>query len=490
MRVALGGVIHETNTFCKGFTPASDFRQLAGQEILDAHTGVRSYQGGAIEACERHGYELVPIFVANATPSAIIARDAYESLRDRLLDGIREQGPWDAVCLTLHGAGVADGYDDIEGDIVRRTREIVGPDVPIVVTLDLHGNMTREMVEHADLCLPCHFYPHIDMYERGQEAIDCLAKIKAGELKPTSYLAILPMMIATTTSNLPPVSEINELCFEKEKEPGVVDCAFCHGFAPADIPQVGITVLATTNNDPERAKQIANEVASVIWERREEFPHKLRTAEEAIAAALATEGQPVILNEASDNPGGGGPGDGTHLLRAMLEANLESATFGHIWDPEVAAQAHEAGPGATIQVRLGGKHEELHGEPIEATAYVKGVTDGQFIQQSPMGRGARVDLGKMARLVINGIDVLVSSRRAQTLDPEVFLLHGIDVMRYKIVAIKSSAHFRAGFEPIAHAIIQADTPGLNSVDISSFTYHRVDPPVWPLDPNVTWEPEA
>ncbi|CAN5695649.1 M81 family metallopeptidase [soil metagenome] len=486
MRIALGGVIHETNTFCKGLTPASDFRQLAGQEIIEAHSGVRSYQGGVIEAAGRHGYDLVPIFVANATPSATIARDAYESLRDRLLDGIRNDGPFDAICLTLHGAGVAEGYDDIEGDIVRRTREIVGPDVPIVVTLDLHGNMTEEMVRQANLCLPCHYYPHIDMYERGQEAIDSLTRIVAGELNPTSHLTVLPMMIATTTSNLPPVSEINDLCFEKETEPGVLDCAFCHGFAPADIPQVGITVLATTNGNPDRAREVSEEIARAIWNRRDDFPHTLRSAEEAIEAALATEGRPVILNEASDNPGGGGPGDGTHLMRAMLAAGLEDATFGHIWDPDVAAQAHEAGPGATIEIRLGGRTEELHGEPIETSAYVKSVTDGRFIQQSPMGQGARIDLGKMARLEIGGIDVLISSERSQTRDAELFLLHGIDVMRYKIVAIKSSAHFRAGFEPIAHAIIQADTPGLNSVDLSAFTYHRVDRPHWPPESDTEW----
>jgi microcystin degradation protein MlrC len=488
MRVALGGVIHETNTFCKGLTPASDFRQLSGQEIVEAHAGVRSYAGGVIEAAERHGYELVPIFLANATPSATIARETYESLRDHLLDGIRSQGPFGALCLTLHGAGVAEGYDDIEGDIVRRAREIVGPDTPIVVTLDLHGNMTREMVELADLCLPCHLYPHVDMYERGQEAIDSLAKIASGALVPTSHLTVMPLVIPTTTSNLPPVSEFNALCFEKEKLPGVIDCAMCHGFAPADIPQIGITVLATTNDAPELARQVSEDVAREIWRRRGELRPTLRSAEEAIQAALEVEGCPVILNEASDNPGGGGPGDGTHLLRAMLAAGLDNAAFGHIWDADVAARSHEAGPGATINVSLGGKTEELHGEPLGAEAYVKCVTDGAFIQQSPMGRGGRVNLGKMARLQIGGIDVLVSSRRAQTLDPEVFLLHGIDVMRYKIVAIKSSAHFRAGFEPIAASIIQADTPGLNSVDLNAFTYHRVNRPIWPLDPDMEWNP--
>lgn len=486
MRIALGGVSHETNTFCKGLTPASDFQQLTGGEILDANTGVRSYAGGAIEAINRLGAEVVPIFLAKATPSATIARDAYEQLRDQLLDGIREAGPLDAVLLTLHGAGVAQGYDDIEGDIVQRTREIVGADVPIVVTLDLHGNMTREMVDAADALFPVHYYPHIDMYERGQEAAEIIPKLLSGEVKPAKYLAVLPMMIPTTTSNLSPVKEINEICLAHEREPKVIDCAMCHGFAPADVPQVGVGVMVMTDDDPELAREVADDVASKIWERLEAFRPELRSPEVAIQEALATEGRPVVINEASDNPGGGGPGDGTHLLRAMLEADLDSAAFGFIWDPEVAAQAHAAGPGATIEVDLGGRTEDLHGEPLHLTAYVKSTTDGRFIQQSPMGRGAQVDLGKMARLIVDGIDVIVGSKRAQTLDPELFLLHGIDVSRYKIIAIKSSAHFRAAFEPIAHAIIQADTPGLNSVDVLSFDYSRPRRPIWPLDEAVSW----
>jgi microcystin degradation protein MlrC len=216
---------------------------------------------------------------------------------------------------------------------------------------------------------------------------------------------------------------------------------------------------------------------------REQFRPIPTPPDEAFRQALATDGRPVIINETSDNPGGGAPEDATHLLRAMLDAKLEDACMGFMFDPETAAQAHKAGTGATINVRLGGKHEKLHGEPIEAEAYVKCLTDGKFTQQSPMGRGARVDLGPMARLIIGGIDVLVSSVRTQTLDPEVFLLHGIDVTRYKIVAIKSSNHFRAGFEPIAHKIIRVDTPGLVSVDLSSFPYVRIAHPVWPLDEN-------
>lgn len=172
----------------------------------------------------------------------------------------------------------------------------------------------------------------------------------------------------------------------------------------------------------------------------------------------------------------------------MLEARAASACFGFIYDPQTAAQAHDAGVGATIHVRLGGRTDRMHGEPIEADAYVADLTDGRFIRQSPMGRGAQVDLGRMARLRIGTVDVLVSSVREQTLDAEVFLHHGIDVTRYKIVALKSSQHFRAGFEPLAAHILTADSPGLTTLDLSSFPYHRVDRPVWPLDADTRYQP--
>lgn len=488
MRVAIGGISHETNTFCRGESTLDNFRErewAEGQEILGHNRGVRSYVGGIMDAAERLGIELVPTFFASATPSATIAADAYNTMLGKLLDTLRAAGEVDAVCLTLHGAGVAAGVDDIEGDIIQRVRELVGPDMPIVVTLDLHGNITQQMVDHADALLGVNLYPHTDSYDRGVEAIELIPKLVSGEVKPVMHLTHLPMMIPSTTTDLSPAKDVNELCWEMEARPGVIDCTFFHGFAPADIPKVGISVLAITDGDPDLAKQVSQGIADHIWEIREQFRVEPNPPEEVFRQALAMEGRPIIINEKADNPGGGGPGDGTHLLRAMIEADLQEACFGFIYDPETAAQAHEAGVGATIEVRLGGKTEPLHGEPIVTQAYVKSLTDGQFIQQSPMGHGRQVNLGKMARLVIGGIDVIVSSIRTQTLDAEVFLLHGIDVTRYKIVAIKSSNHFRAGFAPIAHAIIRVDTPGLVSADLSSFDYQRLQRPIWPLDENVT-----
>ncbi len=486
MRIAIGGISHETNSFCSGLTEVESFKLgewSEGQEIVQRHGGVRDYSGGVLNAAERLGIEVVPTFTANAQPSGTISKRAYEQLSGQLLAGLRSAGKVDGYCLTLHGAGVAEGIDDLEGALLTEIREMAGPELPIVVTLDLHGNLTQQMVDAATALVGVHLYPHSDMFERGQEAVELLRAIILGEAKPVMHLTTLPMMIPTTTTNFGPGHEINQLCWKWEEEPGVLDCAFFHGFPTTDIPHPCVSVIVTTDNDPTLAANIGHDVAEKIWNMREQFRPIPTPPDEAFRQALATDGRPVIINETSDNPGGGAPEDATHLLRAMLDAKLEDACMGFMFDPETAAQAHKAGTGATINVRLGGKHEKLHGEPIEAEAYVKCLTDGKFIQQSPMGRGARVDLGPMARLIIGGIDVLVSSVRTQTLDPEVFLLHGIDVTRYKIVAIKSSNHFRAGFEPIAHKIIRVDTPGLVSVDLSSFPYERIAHPVWPLDEN-------
>ncbi len=490
MRIAIGGISHETNTFCTGLTEVQNFKEgewSEGNEIIQVHRGVRDYEGGIIDAAERLSIEVVPTFATQAQPSGTISRRAYDQLSGQLLAGLRSAGKVDGYCLSLHGAGVAEGIDDLEGHLLAEIREMAGPDLPIVVTLDLHGNLTQEMLDNATALVGVHLYPHSDMFERGQEAVELLQSIVQGKVKPVMHLTTLPMMIPTTTTNFGAAHEINQICWKWEEEPGVTDCAFFHGFPTTDIPHPGVSVIVTTDNDPELAERVSRDVARRVWEMREEFRPTANPPEEAFRQALEAPGRPVIINETSDNPGGGAPGDATHLLRAMLDAKLEEACLGFMYDPETAAEAHKEGTGATIQVRLGGKHEPLHGEPIEAEAYVKCLTDGKFIQQSPMGYGARVDLGPMARLIIGGIDVLVSSVRTQTLDAEVFLLHGIDVTRYKIVAIKSSNHFRAGFEPIAHKIIRADTPGLVSVDLPTFPFTRVERPFWPLDDNATWD---
>jgi microcystin degradation protein MlrC len=486
VRIAIGEFSHETNTFRSGTTPVTAFqrrRWLRGDEVITGHRGVRDDLGGMIDAAERLGIELVPTFSTTTEPSATISREAYETIRDELLAGLRAAGQIDAVCLALHGAGVAEDIDDLEGTFLGEVREVVGPDLPVIVTLDLHGNITQEMVERATVLLGCHLYPHTDMYERGIEAVELAQKIVNGETHPVTHLAVRQMMIPPSTTMLSPAKDINELCWEWESAPGIIDVAFFHGFPHTDIPTMTVTIVATADGDADLARRAGEAVAEHLWERRDEFLANLPGAEAAIDQALAVpeERWPVILAEVSDNPGGGAPGDGTHLLRAMLNAGLENACFGFITDAEVAAQAHEAGVGATIDIRLGATSDDLHGTPIETQAYVKALTDGQFRLQTPMGRGSLVRLGKMARLVIGGVDVLVATGRSQTLDAEVFLLHGIDVTRYRIVALKSQQHFRAGFVDIAGEIIRVDTPGSTSSNLDNLPFKRVSRPIWPLD---------
>lgn len=498
MRVAIGGIEHETNTYATasmGPTALGSFATLRGEEF-ERTIGTRTTLGGFADAAERIGCELVPTFWAMAGPSGTIERAAYESLRQELLDRLADAGPVDAVVLSLHGAGVADGVDDLESDLVRGVRTVVG-DVPIVVTLDLHGNITAEMAEVIDVMLGVHEYPHVDFYERGVEAIELLPRLLDGSIRPTSFVQPVPIMLTTSTTDPGfPAAALRDRCLAAEATAGIVDATFFHGFPYTDVPASGCSIVVTTDDDPELAERTAKELSAELWAGRDDFlvestPPPV-AVELAMRAAATATGGPVVINETSDNPGGGTPGDGTHLLRAMIDAGLdERACFGFVFDARAAAAAHEAGTGAVIDVRLGGHHDDLHGEPIETTVYVKALTDGRIVHTNPMVAGTEGNLGPSARLQVGGrggLDVIVTSRRRQTFDPEIFTLHGIDVTTRSIVALKSSQHFRAGFRDLATEIVTADGPGLTTLDVTVFEHERAPGPHWPHHPTLDWQP--
>lgn len=431
---------------------------------------------------ERLGIETVPVFGAAAVPSGMIERSAYERIKQELLHGIGQAGEFDAVCLALHGAGVAEGVDDIEGDLLKSVRQQIGTTVPLVATLDLHANLTPLMVEHADILIGNREYPHIDSYERGQEAVVLASRMAAGEIRPVMHLAKPAMLIPTIGTAFEPIRSINAYCREYESSSvEVLNCTFYHGFPYADIREAGVAVLTITNGDKELAEHIAESLARRVAELTPHFYPTFPSPAEGIALALQSESRPVILNETSDNPGAGTPGDGTRLLRAMLEHRLQEVCFGFIYDPETVNKAHEAGVGAYIDIRLGGKTDDLHGAPIPLRAYVKCVTDGKFVTSSPMGKGTKCDLGKSARLQAEGVDIVVCSVRNQVFDEQIFLLHGIDVRQMKIVALKSSHHFRAAFERLSDRIITVDSPGLSMFDFTAFPFRHVRRPIYPLD---------
>jgi microcystin degradation protein MlrC len=484
LRIAVGGISHETNTYAEdslGKTDYEDFYRFHGEAIIELAEGTRTYLGGMVAAAVELGVDLIPTFYAIAVPAGPISSEAYMALRRELLQALAKTGPVDAVVLELHGAGLAEGTPDVEGDLARAIREQIGPGVPITAALDLHGNVTGEMATYLDVMLGVELYPHTDMWERGFEAVALALRIYTGDLTPTAWVEPVPMLIAQITTDHPAVNRINEICRSYEAQSKVVDCTFFHGFAYSDSPHTGASIVVTTHNDIHLAQAIALKVATELWNGRASFQQVTLSPAEAIEAALALPGRPVLLSDIGDNPGGGSPGDGTHVLRALLEAGPIDACFGVIYDPAAVQQAVQAGPGALITVELGGHHDELHGQPIRVEASVRALTDGKFVLRRGMGAGDPQDLGLTALLTIGGVDVIVTSGRSQVFDPEVFVLHGMDVSRRKIVVIKSAHHFRAGFAGLAAGIVTADSPGLTTLDIGVFPRRHTPRPIWPLD---------
>lgn len=497
IHLAVAGLLHETNTYAAdyaGMTPLAAFEQFHGDEIQAAFNDSNHQVGGFIEGAKRAGVTLAHTYVAQATPSGTIEASAYASIKQTIIEGIRAQLPVDGVLLALHGAGVADGVDDVEGDLASAVRALVGPSVPIAAVYDLHGNLTDAMRDACELTLPCKLYPHTDFKVRGVEAVDLLLKVIDGTLKAVTCVRPLPMLphiVATHAGFIP--AAVNDVCRTLSEQPGVIDCSWFHGFPYADIASPCPSVICTTDGDAALAARCADEVAQWIWAHREDFRQTFPSPDEGVLRALKMEGGPIVINEYADNPGGGTPGDGTYLLRALLDAAPPAGTacFASINDAEVVRLAVAAGVGKTVRVSLGGKQGRFQGAPIEADAYVKSISDGRFVNRAgSMFEGVGFDLGVMCRLIIRGVDVIVASRAEQIYDEVPFALHGIDVTKRHIVALKGANHFRAGFTGVAREIITVDSPGLSTAAVTSFPRNRLAQPMWPLDSAVTLNTET
>jgi len=385
--------------------------------------------------------------------------------------------------LDLHGAMVTVSHEDAEGVFIDAVREAVGPDVPVVVTLDLHANITSRMAQAATCIIGFDTYPHVDMFERGVEAAHLIARIVRGEVQPTMAFRQLPLI------TLPPMQctlrepmiSLMQRVFEMETEPGMLTATVAMGFPFADIRDAGVTVLVTTNNDLALAERQAERLAGWIWELRDELQPKLTSVEEIIRFSRENQDGLVIYADGSDNPGGGAPCDGTVILQALIDANFEGAVVGILYDRETAIQAHAAGVGQTISARIGGKTDDLHGKPVEVEAYVRCLSDGHFIYHGPMRRGMVGEFGPMALLVIGGVEVVVASRRQQLMDAEMVRVVGVTPEHRKLLVVKSAVHFRADLGPLASHIFDADTPGIHRPDFAAFQFQNLRRPIYPLD---------
>ncbi|MDE0689514.1 MAG: M81 family metallopeptidase [Candidatus Poribacteria bacterium] len=490
MRIAVGCIGHETNTFSPVLTTIDNFKKGSyhrGDEIINAFRGTRTITGGFLDVAEQLNLQPVPLLWAFATPSGMVEHAAYQTLKTEFLTLLQNAGELDGVLLDLHGAMVTEELEDAEGDLMQAVRETVG-ETWIVTTLDLHANITEKMAHYVDVIIGFDTYPHVDCYERGFEAGQLLFGMNRGNVQPTMAYRQLPLLTAPPAqcTMKSPMTEVINALHTLETERGVVTATLSMGFPFADITDAGVSVLVTTNGDMALAETHADRFAAHIWEMRDRFTFNLHSVEAAIEIANQTDGNPIVLADGADNPGGGGPCDGTTILRKFIEADVQDAVIAVIADPESVDQAVKAGVGNRVQLNVGGKTDTQHGAPVALTGSVKALSDGRFILKGPMGRGTAGNMGRTAVVQIGGIEIILTERRIQPYDAQVLRSVGIEPKARKLIALKSAVHFRADYTPIAHQILDVDTPGVHSPNLFNYDYQQLRRPIYPLDPSVTY----
>ena len=382
---------------------------------------------------------------------------------------------------------VTDFSEDGEGEILERLRAIIGSKLPIAITLDPHANVTARMVALADIIVSYKTYPHVDMRDCGRQAADILRRAMAGEIKPVTIRATRPMLeeVNSGRTDIGPMIQRIAQARAHEQRPDVFAVSVNGGFGNADIAEVGPTVLVTGQGDMERHRVFAEAMMEDIWDRRFESLNTYLSVEEAAveAANFDHTSGPLVIADYADNPGGGGYGDSTNLLAALLAADVKQACFGPMVDGEAAAELHRRTVGETVSVYLGGKTDpKVGGGPLQLTGTLMQLSDGTYLGDGPMIGGLKGEWGPTAVLRVGDIDILVVSFPQQILDLQQFCAFGIDPVAKRVVALKSMQHFRAAFEPIAGKIIVCDSGALCTPDLSKLTYQKVRRPIFPLDP--------
>lgn len=485
-RIAVGGFQHETNTFAPSKATYADFVAASawpgltrGEGLFGAVAGINIGIAGFVEAATAAGHDLLPLSWSQATPSAQVTEDAFERIVGQMADDLAAMEGLDGLYLDLHGAMVADHVDDGEGEMLRRFRDVVGPDLPIVVSLDLHANVTPQMVALSDCLEIYRTYPHVDMAATGKRAaaqLDALIAGRGGRFKAYRQLPfMIPLSSGCTYEG--PAKEIYREVKLLAQEPGVTGVSFACGFCPADFPDAGASLVAYGDSQ-SAADAAAESLYAAAVERESAFALEVLSPVEAVREAkriAAHADKPVILADAQDNPGGGGNADTTGLLRALLSERAEGAVIGNLFDPQAAEAAHAAGEGAAVALSLGG-HSGIPGDaPLDAEFTVLRIGDGRLTGSGPFYKGAQMQLGRTALLELNGVRIAVASSKVQLADQAMLRHLGVEPAAEKILALKSTVHFRADFQPIAEAVLVVVAPGPVILDNRELPFRRLRP---------------
>ena len=489
-RIAIGGIMHETHTFMQRPTTLADFAAqslLYGDDILSSMRHSRAGIGGIIDRALERDWRLLPTVYAAAMPAGVVAGEAYAQLLDELVNRLSQSMPLDGVLLTLHGAMVAESQLDAEADIVARARAVVGEAAPIVVLLDMHGNISPRLVELADVLLAYDTNPHIDAYARGLEAVDIMARLRQRELQPTAAIArpalLLPAQSTSTAEA--PLAPVHARAAEMEAQDEVICIAVMAGFAYADTPCTGPGIIVTADGQPALAEACAAELSDLLFELRSQALPRFLPPEEAVSLAKRQTEGPVILVDSADNIGGGTTGDGTDALAAMLAQEVREGAV-VLADAEAVDICWQAGRGAEVSLEVGGKTDNWHGPPIAVTGSVRALSEGVFECELADNHfaafyGSTVHMGRSVWLRAAGLNILLTERKTPPFDLAQLRHIGIIPEAQRMIAVKSAVAYRAAYMPIAAKVIEMDTAGLCSANLSRFPYRHLRRPVYPLD---------
>ena len=480
MKILIAGFQHETNTFAPSEADWDSFVEgggmpgmVEGEALLD-FKGINLPLGGFLDDLEGEGHEYLPVIWASASPSGKVTKDAFERIVGKITDALKQETP-DAIYLDIHGAMVVEHVDDGEGELLKRVRELVGDEVPVVGSLDLHANVSHKMLKYADALVAYRTYPHVDMDETGSRAAKLL-KLRMDE-KKRRYCAFkrIPFLIPINAqcTDLEPAIGTYSLLEKLEAEKDVI-LSFTPGFPASDFLDCGALVWGY-GQDAQDTLDAVNQLAAWVESKESEWWVDLLDPDQSILEAIRiseSSTKPVVIADSQDNPGAGGNSNTTGMLRALLRHDATDAAIGMIYDPKSALAATRSGEGSSLKLALGGE-PALNDQPLEDTFLVEKVSDGVMTVKGPMMKGAVIELGPTVCLRKNGVRIVVGSRKAQMLDREMFRIAGIEPESMRILVNKSSVHFRADFTPIAETILVAQAPGPMPADPSTLPWKNL-----------------
>jgi microcystin degradation protein MlrC len=485
MRIAVAGFMHESNTFAPLPADLARFREGSltyGDAVIPIWQDAHHELGGFIEGAAKFGYDLVPVAMAWATPAGPVADEFYSHFTDTLTTGLRLARA-DGVLLALHGAMVTPTLPDADAETLRRVRRAIGPNTPLAVTLDFHGNVAPGMADTANALVGYQTYPHVDQRQRGVVAADILTRMVRGEVRAVSHVAKPPMLLNLLGQDTarPPMSDLMAQARAAEKRPGVLSVSLMAGFPYADVPDMGASVIAVTDGDKALAKAVADELAAAMWAVRDELNVVPPQPEEAVRRALACPKLPALLIDLGDNIGGGSAGDGTVLLAELLRQHAKGFVV-VIHAPGAVAQAKDAGVGGRVEVKVGGSTGDIHGPPVTVRGLVRSLHDGRWLEvearhggrrQNDQGHTAVIDLADGNLLVVNTLRTPPFSLGQLT-------SLGIDPRHMAVIVVKAAVAYKAAYAPVGGTVIEVDTPGLTAINASRFEYKRIARPMYPL----------